>query len=86
MRVWEVQRSERFCVLHARNYFQHPKLLKHSRRTASMAISECPQCTFHIAVQSNMAEGDVIACPDCGVMLKLIGSLPPVFELAEKEE
>ncbi len=61
-------------------------LIKHSRGMGIMAISECPSCTFHIAVQSNMEEGDVMKCPDCGAMLKLAKASPPVFELASKEE
>ena len=47
-----------------------------------MAISECPECTFHIAIGSNMQEGDAVECPDCGALLKLVSLSPPLFERA----
>lgn len=50
-----------------------------------MAISECPECTFHIPLPSNLGEGDVIACPDCGAMLKLASISPPIFEPVKEE-
>lgn len=45
-----------------------------------MAISECPSCTFHIPLSSNMQEGDQMECPDCGAKLKLVSLTPPIFE------
>ncbi len=51
-----------------------------------MAISECPACTFHIALEPGLEEGDVMKCPDCGALLKLAKNYPPIFELASKEE
>lgn len=51
-----------------------------------MAISECPKCTFHIPLGSNMQEGDVIACPDCGSQLKLVSLYPPLFEAIGENE
>ncbi|MCX6772898.1 MAG: lysine biosynthesis protein LysW [Candidatus Micrarchaeota archaeon] len=50
-----------------------------------MAISECPSCTFHIPIESNMQEGDVIECPDCGAKLKLVSLMPPLFEEIKEE-
>jgi lysine biosynthesis protein LysW len=51
----------------------------------SMAISECPVCTFHIAVQQALSLGDVIVCPDCGARLKVAKVYPPVFEAIGEE-
>jgi lysine biosynthesis protein LysW len=51
-----------------------------------MAISECPSCTFHIALEAGLEVGDAIKCPDCGARLKLTRIFPPVFEIADKEE
>ena len=45
-----------------------------------MAISECPECTFHIALQSGAEVGAAIECPDCGAPLKVISLFPPIFE------
>jgi len=50
-----------------------------------MAISECPSCTYHIQVESNLQEGDAVSCPDCGAKLRMVKNFPPVFELIEKE-
>ena len=50
-----------------------------------MAISECPECTFHIALPSNAGEGMVMECPDCGALLKLINLSPPIFEKAGEQ-
>ena len=50
-----------------------------------MAISECPSCTYHIALPSNLEEGDVMQCPDCGQALKLVSISPPIFEQAKVE-
>jgi lysine biosynthesis protein LysW len=46
-----------------------------------MAISECPSCTFHLQLEEGVEIGQVISCPDCGALIKLIGEFPPVFEL-----
>jgi len=45
-----------------------------------MAISECPVCTFHIALEPGLLVGEAITCPDCGTRLKLVKDFPPVFE------
>jgi predicted RNA-binding Zn-ribbon protein involved in translation (DUF1610 family) len=50
-----------------------------------MAISECPACTFHIALEPGLAVGDVMLCPDCGARIKLIRDFPPVFENAGED-
>jgi lysine biosynthesis protein LysW len=47
-----------------------------------MAISECPECTFHIALPPSLEVGQVIKCPDCGARLKLVSLYPPLFERA----
>ena len=46
-----------------------------------MAISECPACTFHIALEPGLSVGDAIDCPDCGARLKLVKDFPPVFAI-----
>jgi len=50
-----------------------------------MAVSECPLCTFHIALPPDAEEGMVIGCPDCGGIIRLVKIMPPVFEPVEKE-
>ena len=54
-------------------------------RKNNMAISECPSCTYHIALPSNLEEGSVLQCPDCGEMLKLVSIFPPIFEQMKEE-
>ena len=51
-----------------------------------MAVSECPECTFHIQLEEGIEVGQVIACPDCGAMIKLVKDFPPVFELVGGKE
>jgi len=46
-----------------------------------MAISECPECTFHLQLEEGVEVGQVINCPDCGARIKLVKDFPPVFEL-----
>ncbi|MCX8198205.1 MAG: lysine biosynthesis protein LysW [Candidatus Micrarchaeota archaeon] len=51
-----------------------------------MAISECPACTYHIALPPGLKEGEAMVCPDCGARIKLAKIYPPVFELVEEVE
>ncbi len=51
-----------------------------------MAVSECPECTFHIQLEEGLEVGHVMKCPDCGALIKLVQEMPPVFKLAGKEE
>ena len=46
-----------------------------------MAVSECPACTFHVQLEEGLEVGQVITCPDCGALIKLVGDFPPVFAL-----
>ena len=50
-----------------------------------MAVSECPECTFHIQLEEGIEVGQVMNCPDCGARIKLVGDSPPVFALAGGE-
>lgn len=49
-----------------------------------MAISECPECTFHIILPPGLQEGEVMVCPDCGAEIKLVQAFPPIFELVKE--
>ena len=49
-----------------------------------MAISECPECTFHITLPPSLQEGGVMQCPDCGAGIRLVQIYPPVFELVKE--
>jgi uncharacterized paraquat-inducible protein A len=49
-----------------------------------MAVSECPECTFHIALPSSLMEGETLDCPDCGAHLRLLQVYPPIFEKTEE--
>ncbi|VVB99697.1 Uncharacterised protein [uncultured archaeon] len=56
-----------------------------SENVIFMAISECPECTLHVQIESNMQVGDVMQCPDCGTMIKLVSLDPPMFEKVGEE-
>jgi len=51
-----------------------------------MAVSECPECTFHIQLEEGIEAGQVINCPDCGTLIKLVKEFPPVFALVGEKE
>ncbi|MCX8195213.1 MAG: lysine biosynthesis protein LysW [Candidatus Micrarchaeota archaeon] len=51
-----------------------------------MSISECPVCTYHIALPQYMKEGDEMPCPDCGAFLRLVSLSPPIFKEIKGEE
>lgn len=54
-------------------------------RVVFMAISECPECTFHIQLEDGAELGQIILCPDCGEKLKLVSVNPPIFEAVKEE-
>ena len=51
-----------------------------------MAISECPACTFHVQLEEGLEVGQVITCPDCGALIKLVRDFPPMFALAGERQ
>ena len=51
-----------------------------------MAVSECPECTFHIQLEEGIEVGQVMNCPDCGALIKLVKDFPPVFALVGEKE
>ncbi|GEM_PF-1066060 len=57
---------------------------KQVKQLIGLAISECPECTFHIKLPPDMQEGDVMQCPDCSAMIRLVKIYPPLFELVEE--
>jgi len=50
-----------------------------------MAVSECPECTFHIPLPHGISAGDAMECPDCGAKLRLKSAYPPIFEKAGED-
>ena len=55
-------------------------------RVEHMAVSECPECTFHIPIPPTLVEGDILECPGCGEKLRVKSVYPPIFEQTEETE
>ena len=45
----------------------------------------CPECEGALALQG-IETGEIVACPDCGVDLEVIGVAPISLALAPQEE
>jgi alpha-aminoadipate carrier protein LysW len=45
----------------------------------------CPECEAEISLK-NVLRGEIIACPDCGAELEVVGVEPVVLELAPMEQ
>ncbi len=48
--------------------------------------AECPECAGAIALHSNTLKGEIVACPDCGAELEVVGVNPIALDLAPQEE
>jgi alpha-aminoadipate/glutamate carrier protein LysW len=48
-------------------------------------VAECPECSADLTL-TNVVEGEIVVCSDCGVDLEVISLDPPQLELAPMEE
>ena len=49
-------------------------------------MAECPECAAELALDSDVEEGEIVVCPDCGVELEVISLTPLTLELAPEVE
>jgi len=47
---------------------------------------ECPECAAELDLGSDLEEGEILVCPDCGVELEVMGLDPITLELAPEVE
>jgi len=47
--------------------------------------ANCPECDAEIAL-SNVMQGEIVVCPDCGADLEVTSTEPLTLELAPMEE
>ncbi|MFQ6016337.1 MAG: lysine biosynthesis protein LysW [Anaerolineae bacterium] len=47
---------------------------------------ECPECAALIEAGSDVEQGEIFVCPDCGVELEVIEVDPITLALAPEEE
>lgn len=47
---------------------------------------ECLECGAQFNLAPDTEEGEILACPDCGVELEVISLNPPTLELAPEVE
>jgi len=47
---------------------------------------ECPECAVGLSLASNLEEGEIVVCPDCGVELEVAVLEPITLQLAPKVE
>lgn len=46
---------------------------------------ECPECAAEVSLQSNLMQGEILTCSDCGVELEVMNLEPLSVELAPME-
>ena len=46
----------------------------------------CPECDASFNINSDVEEGEIIECPECGVELEVISIDPVQLDLAPQEE
>jgi alpha-aminoadipate/glutamate carrier protein LysW len=52
-----------------------------------MTSACCPECAAEIELNpDDVMSGEIIDCPDCGVELEIISTLPMTLALAPEEE
>ena len=50
-----------------------------------METCECPMCDMKIDL-NGCEENDIIECPNCGIDLEIVSSMPPVLEELLKDD
>jgi alpha-aminoadipate/glutamate carrier protein LysW len=59
----------------------------HKNEGMNMANATCPECAAEIDLNpEDVMAGEIIDCPDCGVELEIISTLPMALALAPEEE
>jgi alpha-aminoadipate carrier protein LysW len=51
-----------------------------------MTMVECLECAAELDLGSDLEEGEILVCPDCGVELEVMGLDPITLELAPEVE
>lgn len=54
--------------------------------TATGTTAPCPECDATVAIASDVEEGEIVSCPDCGVDLEVLGRAPFELGVAPPEE
>lgn len=49
-------------------------------------MATCPECEAELDLDSDVEEGEIVVCPDCGVELEIMGTDPITVELAPEVE
>ena len=49
-------------------------------------MATCPECEAELNLGSDVEEGEIVVCPDCGVELEVMGTDPITVELAPEVE
>jgi alpha-aminoadipate/glutamate carrier protein LysW len=53
---------------------------------AAETTSICPECEAEVQLESDVLQGEIVVCPDCGVDLEVMSTNPIQLELAPMEE
>ncbi|MBI4463982.1 MAG: hypothetical protein HY647_04695 [Acidobacteria bacterium] len=49
-------------------------------------MAHCPECEALVdVVEGEVEEGEIVACPECGVELEVVNTNPIELDLAEEE-
>jgi len=49
-------------------------------------MATCPECAAELDMPSDVVEGEILVCPDCGVELEVRGTDPIELDLAPEVE
>jgi len=49
-------------------------------------MSSCPECAAELNLATDVEEGEIVVCPDCGVELEVMSVNPITIELAPEVE
>ena len=49
-------------------------------------MAECVECAAELELSSDVEEGEIVVCPDCGVELEVVSADPLTLELAPEVE
>lgn len=48
--------------------------------------AQCPECDATLNLATDVLEGEIVPCPDCGADLEVVSVDPPVLALAPEVE
>lgn len=51
----------------------------------SQLVAECIECGAAVEVQADVMQGEILACPECGIELEVVNTTPLTLDRAPME-